>query len=91
MAGVYAADGSMNITVVSGLAKTGVYAANGSINTVVSDEIGWAGAYHPCGAWWVVSAPSTKVGYRAPDGSMYVSVSPYTSKGQRVTVVAGSL
>jgi hypothetical protein len=86
----YAADGSLNITIVSGAARTGVYAADGSVNTVVSDGNDARGAYHPCGAWWIAVAPTIK-GFRAPDGSMNVSATPYTGGGQRVTVVSGSL
>lgn len=91
MSGVYASDGSMNITVVSGTTLTGTYASDGSINVVVSTGLVFVGAYHPCGAWWVTVAPSGVHGIRAPDGSLYVSETPFTNDGQRVTVVSGSL
>lgn len=90
--GVYAADGSLNVTVVSGSSLTGLYAANGSINVVKAVGTLPCGAYHPCGAWWVTPVTSGVVGYYAADGSMNVAESPYTAHGAvRVTVVSGSL
>jgi len=90
--GFNAADGSINVTVVSGSSVTGgVYAADGSINVAVSPGTGFIGAYAPNGAWYVTVAPTGITSIRAPDGSLYVSVSPYTNGGQRVTVVSGSL
>lgn len=90
--GVYAADGSLNVTVVSGSSLTGLYAANGSINVVQAVGTLPCGAYHPCGAWWVTTVTSGLVGYYAADGSMNVAESPYTAHGAvRVTVVSGSL
>lgn len=90
--GIYAADGSWNITVVSGSVYTGLYAADGSYNVVVSPGGSQVGAYAPCGAWYVTRAPaSTLVGMRAPDGSLYVYTGAYTGSGQRVTVVSGVL
>lgn len=88
----YAADGSINVTVVSGSALTGLYAADGSINVIESSGSTLAGAYHPCGAWYVTLSPGTLVSIRAADGSLYVQKSPYTNNsGQRVTVVSGAL
>lgn len=92
--GAYAADGSLNISVVAGTSYTGLYALDGSYNVVVSPGTSYVGAYHPCGAWWVTVATLPAVGglpVRAPDGSLYVSTTPYTDGGQHVTVVAGSL
>lgn len=93
MSGYYAADGSMNVTVVSGTAGTGLYASDGSINVVKSPGTGTGivGTYHPCGALWVTVATSGGHPLRAPDGSLYVSTTPYTNGGQHVTVVSGSL
>lgn len=92
MSGVHAADGSMNISVVSGSVYTGLYAADGSYNVVVSPGGSQVGAYSPCGAWYVTVAPAnTLIGIRAPDGSLYVYTGTYTGMGQRVTVVSGSL
>lgn len=89
---VNAADGSLRITVVDGSTHAGVYAADGSINVIVSPGSSWVGAYHPCGAWYVTVSPGTLVPARAPDGSLYVQVSPYNgTSGQNVTVVSGSL
>lgn len=91
-AGVYAADGSLRLTVVDGTTHTGIYAPDGSFNVVKATGLIFVGAYHPCGAWWVTPVTSGQVGYYAPDGSMNVAESPYTAKGAvRVTVVSGSL
>ncbi len=90
----YAADGSMNVTVVDGLSYTGLHAADGSINVILASGLTYVGAYHPCGAWWVTVAPTPSTypnPIRAPDGSLNVSETPYTNGGQRVTVVSGSL
>lgn len=90
----YAADGSMNVTVVTGSTYTGLYAPDGSVNVIKAPGGTYVGAYHPCGAWWVTLTPSPTIGaspIRAPDGSLNVSQSPYTNGGQRVTVVSGSL
>ncbi len=86
-----AADGSLRITVVDGLTRTGAHAPDGSYNVVVSDGSALVGAVHPCGAWWVTVAPSNTRKLRAPDGSLYVQETPYTTGGTRVTVVSGSL
>lgn len=92
MAGLYAADGSLNVTVVSGTSYTGLYAANGSYNVIKSPGTSLVGAYHPCGAMWVSISPGTLSPMRAPDGSLYVQRSPYKENaGQKVTVVSGSL
>lgn len=90
----YAANGSMNVTVVDGTSYTGLYAADGSINVVVSPGGTYVGKYHPCGAWYVTVATSPSVGalpVQAPDGSLFVSETPFTNGGIRVTVVSGSL
>lgn len=87
----YAADGSTNITVVDGSTQTGIYAADGSFNCIVSDGLSFKGRYHPCGAFYVTSSPGGINSSRAPDGSLYVQESPYTSGGMKVTVVSGVL
>lgn len=91
MSGLYAANGSFNITVVDGSTITGVYAADGSINVVVSGGNAGGKAYHPCGAWYVTEASSGPVPIRAPDGSLYVTTTSNLNQGQRVTVVSGAL
>lgn len=90
----YAADGSMNVTVVTGASYTGLYAPDGSINVIKAPGGTYVGAYHPCGAWWVSVATPASVGanpLRNVDGSLNVSEAPYTNGGQRVTVVSGTL
>lgn len=92
--GLRAPDGSYYISVVAGTSFTGLYAADGSLNVVVAPGNKFVGATHPCGGWWVTVAIIPTIGVlpnRAPDGSLYVSVSPYTNGGQHVTVLSGSL
>lgn len=92
MSGLYAADGSLNVTVVSGSSFTGVYAADGSVNVVLSPGVGFVGLYAPCGAWYVTLITSGLAGRYAVDGSMNVTQSPYVITGAvRVTAVSGSL
>lgn len=90
MSGIAAADGSLNVTVVSGAAYTGVYAADGSINVIKSPGGTYVGAYHPCGAWYVSTTNSLNA-LRCPDGSLFIYTGTYTGIGQKVTVVSGSL
>lgn len=87
----YAADGSINVSVVAGSSYTGLYAADGSINVVKATGSVYVGAQHPCGAWWVTVSPGTNVPRRAPDGSLYVNTSGANDGSQKVTVVSGSL
>lgn len=90
--GVYAADGSLRVTVVDGTAHVGVYAADGSINVKKSNGSTDRGIYHwASGAILVTVRASAGASIYAPDGSLYVSESPYVSGSQRVTVVSGSL
>lgn len=84
----YAADGSINLTVVDSSNNRGVYAADGSINVVVATA-STKGAYHPTGAWWVTLNNSAN-SRRAADGSLNVRQSG-SGMGQRITVVSGSL
>lgn len=92
MSGLYAADGSINVTVVDGSSYTGLYAADGSWNVFKADGTHF-GYYHPCGAMIVtVASTGTVVGSHAADGSVNVCTSPYDPSGAlRVTVVSGSL
>lgn len=85
-----AADGSYNVTVVDGEDLVGLFAIDGSMNVVISDEELGA-IYHPSGAIRVTVAGAGQVPYYAPDGSLYVTESPYETGGTKVTVVAGSL
>lgn len=90
--GIYAADGSINVTVVDGTTRTGLYAADGSWNVVLSDGVGFAGVYHPCGGYNVTVLTGGPEGIFATDGSLFVQETPYTySGGLKVTVVSGSL
>lgn len=92
MAGLYAPDGSFNVTVVTGSVFTGVMAANGSYNVVLAPGGVEVGSMHPCGAYYVTLTDAGKSGTRAPDGSLYVTDSPYISNGAtKVTAVSGTL
>lgn len=90
MAGLYAADGSWNVTVVDGATRVGRYAADGSLN-VTQQGAGSRpfGLFNKCGAMNVtlvtVSSPN-----EAADGSMNVATNGV--KGvQRVTLISGVL
>ncbi|SRR6266849_9640215 len=89
----YAADGSINVSVVAGSSLTGRLAADGSLNVILSPGSSQVGATHPCGAAYVTVSPGTLTPLRAPDGSMYVTNTgmPPSDKGQPATVVSGSL
>jgi len=52
MSGFYAADGSINISVVDDLLTQAYMPANGSINVVLAPGQANVGAYAPCGGWW---------------------------------------
>lgn len=87
--GVYAVDGSLRVTVVTGSIYVGTYAPDGSLNVKVrSTETGY---YHSSGAMLVTVRSVAGVGIYASNGSLYVSTSPYVYGSQRVTVVSGSL
>ena len=89
MAGLYAADGSINVTVVDGTTYTGLYAADGSWNIIKSDGTHF-GYYHPCGAMLVTVATSSTL--HTDQGGTYVQESPYPySAPMKVTVVSGTL
>src|SRR6266576_5419362 len=91
MSGLHAADGSINITIVSGLAITGLYAADGSLNIVIRNGLTITGIYHPCGAINAVVTTGSVLGFYHPCGAMNISVSPYVSASVHVTVVSGSI
>jgi hypothetical protein len=88
MAGVYAADGSLNVTVVDGNTRTGLYAADGSLYVVAASP-SFFGAYHPCGAFLVTPTTTGVLARYAFDGSLYVTEND-ADGAQRITVVSGS-
>lgn len=89
MSGIYASDGSMNVTVVDGTTYVGLYASNGgSVNVIKrTSEIG---RQHSSGALLVTPITSNGNGIQTSDGSLNVSESPYYNASQKVTVVSGS-
>ena len=88
--GLYATDGSINVTVVDGLSYTGLYAANGSYNVVLQNGSVYTGLMNPCGAYNVIVSTSD-TNRMAPSGAFNVSTTPYVDGTMKVTVVAGSL
>lgn len=89
MSGLYAADGSLNVSVVAGTSFTGLYAADGSWN-IIHDTTN-NGPYHPCGALRVTHVTTNQTDIYAADGSLNVSVSPYVTNSRNITVVSGVL
>lgn len=90
--GLYAANGTINCTVVDGLTWTGITAPDGSMYVVAATGLVPCGSTHPCGARWVTVSPGTLCGLYAPDGSWYVTeTSTEFSGALRITVVSGSL
>lgn len=89
--GIYAADGSINVSVVDGTTLTGRYAADGSLNIVLSDGSSLVGVNHPCGAMWATVTDSSTPYRYAPDGSIYVTTDAGSTGPIRVTPVSGSL
>jgi hypothetical protein len=89
--GIYATDGSINVTVVDGTAFTGLYADDGSWNVILAPGDTFSGAQAACGALYVTVGTGETEEIKAPDGSLYVQETPYTGNGQRVTVVSGTL
>jgi len=89
---LYAANGTVNVTVVDGTTFTGIYAADGSMNVIAASGTVPCGSTHPCGARWVTVSPgNTPCGLYAPDGSWYITEdSTELSGALRVTVVSGS-
>ena len=91
MSGSYDVDGTMNITVVDGSARTGLIADDGSINVVQVDGNDIVGAYHPCGAWNVFKYDTGQPSAKHKSGALMVSESPFTEGTTKVNVVSGSL
>ena len=88
---LYAADGSMNVSVVDGNSYVGRYAPNGSMYVVVTDGSAYTGINHRCGALYVVNTETPVLSYQHPSGGINVSDSPYATGSARVTVVSGTL
>lgn len=91
MAGLYAADGSLNVTVVDGNTYTGAMAKDGSYNVVQNDGSTYKGLYHKCGAYNVVLYSSGIPKLQHSNGSWLVSETPFTVGTVKVTVVSGAL
>ena len=91
MAGLYATNGTLNVTVVSGSALTALHAADGSWNVVSVPGSSITGIMHACGAYNVVNNITGISGTYAPCGAFFVQTTPFTTGGLKVTVVSGSL
>ena len=88
MAALLNASGALRVTIVDGSTRTGLFAADGSWNVVVAPGSSYVGSYHRCGALYVTLTTS-RTGYYAPDGSMYVAESPNLG-ATYVVAVSGS-
>ena len=89
---LYAANGTINVTVVSGSSFVGAYAANGSKNIQLAPESGFCGRVAPCGAEYAVNSPEQQQGLYAPNGAIYITDNPNSTSGAlHVTVVSGTL
>jgi hypothetical protein len=89
MSGLFAGDGSLNITVVTDNSHEGQYAPDGSL--YVKQHSTEVGVYSASGAMVVTKRTVAVPAIVAQDGSINVSVSPYVSGTMRVTVVGGVL
>ena len=89
--GLYANDGSINVTVVDGNSYVGAQAADGSLNVLVVDGSDYTGLLAGCGAVNVIAAVADSNSYFHPCGAWYNSESPYYIGAVRVTVVSGSI
>lgn len=89
MSGLYAADGSINVSVVSGGSYSGLYHNDYSWN-VIPNTTGFGYVDPPTGAIRVTLTTSAVNSIYAPDGSMYVSQSPYIGNTLHITAVNGS-
>lgn len=85
--GIYADDGSFNVTEVDGSTYTGLYSADGAYNVVVVDGSTYTGLYAPCGAYNVCSYVSGPVSIHHPCGAFMISESPYTEGTMKVTFI----
>jgi hypothetical protein len=85
MSGLYAANGSINVTLVN-YSKRGLHAPDGSYYAVESPGTSPVGLHHPSGALWVTEVDSSGVrSFYAKDGSENILTSG--TQGTKVTVV----
>ena len=89
--GLYANDGSINVTVVDGNSYVGAQAADGSLNVLVVDGSDYTGLLAGCGAVNVIAAVADSNSYFHPCGAWYISESPYYTGAVKVTVMSGSI
>lgn len=87
----YAADGSLNITVVDGTSRVGAQASDGSLNVIQVSGSSLVGTQHSSGAFNVVNTDTAGIAGQHPSGALLISDSPYANGTKRVTVVSGSL
>lgn len=89
--GLYANDGSINVTVVDGNSYVGAQAADGSLNVLVVDGSDYTGLLAGCGAVNVIAATEDTNNSFHSCGAWLVSETPFFKGAVRVTVVSGSL
>lgn len=88
MSGLYASDGSINVSVVSAGTYAGLYHNDYSWNVI--QDSGFGSSDPGTGALRVTLTSAAVNSIYAPDGSQYVSVSPYVANTLKITVVNGS-
>jgi hypothetical protein len=87
------ADRTIRVSIVDGSTRVGLRAVDGSINVVVSpnDGVKRGSTHSASGARYGLRAPASNISFFAPDGSHYLSTTPFTTRGTPVTVVSGVL
>lgn len=92
--GLYAANGSINVTgITSTTSLVGAYAADGSLNVFVVPGTSWTGSHSPTGALYVFNnTGGSNRGLYAPCGAMNITTTFSENTGSmKVTLVSGSL
>jgi hypothetical protein len=90
MAGLYAADGTFNINVVSGATFVGRQGTNGGLNVFQVNGSSFVGHQHPSGAINIFNAVGTEEQYQHFSGAFLVTNSgKHNIRG--VTVLTGVL
>lgn len=90
MPGFYAADGSWNISAETAANNRGKQAGHGGLN-MSKTSAGGVGIHGPSGQMRITYTATNVNSRYAPDGSLYVTTTPYVQGAQRVTVVSGAL
>ena len=93
---LYADDGSVRVTVVTGTSITGLYAPDRSMNVIEGIPGVHRGLYHPCGAMLVninSESSTTSIPAYSKDGFRNIALPPFSNTltgAMRCTIVSGS-